>query len=264
MEFKMPEASDAPKVSEVENKEISKEARPEFDELMKDDDLPEDLAFFEEAENEYRVESLKEGEFDFRSFDEGERKDVDRNPWGFPEMREESMWEALRHTNPKYKEADGYKINCQRCVSAYEARRRGYDVTAKPYDRFNFSDRLPTDNLEEGWPSVYKDPHLISCRGRDADETKKAVEELMESYGDGARAIVAVNWKYGGGHVFIAERVGGQTFFIDPQANSFGCGRYFKLAENEVQVLRVDNREFTNRIKDCCEGGEKNGYGKSM
>lgn len=52
MELRMNEASDAPRVSEVRNKEISEEARLEFDELMEDDDLPEDLAFFEEAEIE--------------------------------------------------------------------------------------------------------------------------------------------------------------------------------------------------------------------
>lgn len=49
MEFKMREASDAPKVSEVENKEISEDVRQKFDELMEDDDLPEDLAFFDET-----------------------------------------------------------------------------------------------------------------------------------------------------------------------------------------------------------------------
>lgn len=38
----------------------------------------------------------------------------------------------LKNTNPNWQEDSPWDVNCQRCVSAYEARRRGYDVTAAP------------------------------------------------------------------------------------------------------------------------------------
>lgn len=47
MEFKMNEMSDAPKISETENNEISEEAKRNFEKLMGDDDLPENPAFFD-------------------------------------------------------------------------------------------------------------------------------------------------------------------------------------------------------------------------
>jgi SPP1 gp7 family putative phage head morphogenesis protein len=40
--------------------------------------------------------------------------------------------DALKGTNPNYALGWKYQNNCQRCVPAYELRRRGYDVTAKP------------------------------------------------------------------------------------------------------------------------------------
>lgn len=44
-----------------------------------------------------------------------------------------SMAQASVGTNPHYNPSfDAYSSNCQRCVLTYEARRRGYDVTALP------------------------------------------------------------------------------------------------------------------------------------
>jgi hypothetical protein len=79
----------------------------------------------------------------------------------------------------------------------------------------------------------------------------------MMSYGDGARAIVRVQWqdKYGGGgHVFIAEQVNGSTMFIDPQIGSIDCSSHFSMAKkNQTYLMRVDNREFTELLFKCCK-----------
>jgi len=39
---------------------------------------------------------------------------------------------AVKGANPKFQRGTPYSANCQRCVQAYEFRRRGYDVVAKP------------------------------------------------------------------------------------------------------------------------------------
>ncbi len=52
--------------------------------------------------------------------------------------------------------------NCQRCVAAYEARRRGFDVSAKPRI-FSEDDSLPFLNGKNGWPAVYQNYKLENC-----------------------------------------------------------------------------------------------------
>ena len=42
---------------------------------------------------------------------------------------------AARDANPNYAKGEEYRTNCQRCIWAYEMRRRGYDVEAKPRTR---------------------------------------------------------------------------------------------------------------------------------
>ena len=66
----------------------------------------------------------------------------------------------LTATNPRYSEGLEWQINCQRCVGAYEMRRRGYDVTAKPRPMLNGvpdpTDELPNRNAQGGWPKMFE------------------------------------------------------------------------------------------------------------
>lgn len=167
---------------------------------------------------------------------------------------EHTAAQDLAATNPHYKPYDPKRsVNCQRCVSAYEARRRGYDVTAKP--RGGEDDRLPYMTDQNGWPRVYEDADLVPCFSNTGANTRGKVEKLMEQWGDGARAIVRVQWKGGNsGHVFIAERENGLTRFVDPQVNDGDCSRYFAEAKkNKTYCMRVDDRKFTDLINQCCK-----------
>jgi SPP1 gp7 family putative phage head morphogenesis protein len=180
------------------------------------------------------------------------------NKYGFNYIKGKHTREAdLAATNPKYKTGREYQVNCQRCVSAYEARRRGYDVEAKPAI-LNGVDRMPyMFDKKEGWTSVYDGIKPINCASSRTAGVKTKVEQVMAGFGDGARAIVRVQWqqKYGGGgHVFIAEQVDGSTIFIDPQPNKTDVGYYFSMAKTkETYVLRIDDLEFTDNILKCCE-----------
>ncbi len=162
--------------------------------------------------------------------------------------------EDLKAVNPNYVTgAPEWTRNCQRCVSAYEARRRGYDVTAKPRI-LDGTDRLPVMNDPQGWPTVYQNYELIQCSSNSGAGTGRKVEKKMQEWGDGARAIVRVRWKHGGGHVFIAEQLDGETRFIDPQTGRTDASSYFeRVKKNGTYVMRIDNLEFTDRIKECCK-----------
>ncbi len=161
-----------------------------------------------------------------------------------------SMMDDLKATNPNWREDSPWDVNCQRCVSAYEARRRGYDVTAAPL--LDQNDTLQIMRHPNGWPSVYQGAELIDCTSASGTGSATLVEDKMAEWGDGARAIVRVRWKMGGGHVFIAERVNGKTVFLDPQRGTENVDYYFESAKgNGTFCVRIDNLPFTARIHDC-------------
>lgn len=167
---------------------------------------------------------------------------------------EHTAAQDLAATNPRYKPLDPkWSVNCQRCVSAYEARRRGYDVTAKPGGIAD--DSLPRMFDPSGWPHVYRDFDLVDCAADSRNGVRARVDSLMGEWGDGSRAIVYVEWENQNfGHVFIAERVNGTTRYVDPQTNSTDVSGYFDLISKDwAYCMRIDDREFTELIGECCK-----------
>lgn len=162
--------------------------------------------------------------------------------------------EAAIGANPHYRDGEEYRINCQRCIYAWEMRRRGYNVEALPNNREN-NDRLPNMYAHGGWPEVMgasvQDLIRPAPSGRNC--AKKMAEQMAE-FGDGARAIVRVKWKHGrSGHVFCAEQVNGQTKYYDPQTGKpVDISHYLgKAKPSETRMLRIDNREPTELITKC-------------
>lgn len=150
----------------------------------------------------------------------------------------------LKECNPNYNLARQWKINCQRCVPAFEMRRRGYDVTTLPRDK-------GFDTLAYNPFQVWKNPEVISTSGSGMRE----IENQMSQWGDGARAEIVVMWKgVPSGHAFFAERVNGKTRFYDPQNGSADVSKYFERVEpGSVRFCRIDNLEPSEKINDCCK-----------
>lgn len=148
----------------------------------------------------------------------------------------------LRECNPNYKLGKEWRINCQRCVPAFEMRRRGLDVTAK--SRTKGFDTLAYNPFQ-----VWKNPEVIKARGNGLDD----IEKNMVKWGDGARAQVVLMWNNApSGHTFFAERVNGKTRFYDPQNGSMDVTKYFERARpGTVSFCRVDNLEPSDKIKEC-------------
>lgn len=165
------------------------------------------------------------------------------------------MEHDIKATNPGFATKNmAYTENCQRCVSAYELRRRGYDVIAKPRlaEREDF---LLYMESQWGWPAVYENYKLEYCGSRYGYLAKQNVINRMKGYGDGSRAIVRINWLLRDkGHVFMAENHESEIYFIDPQTGGIDVSWYFDYAEPfSVVLMRTDNLEFTDLIGFCCE-----------
>ena len=149
----------------------------------------------------------------------------------------ESMEEALKATNPH-----GYIGNCQRCVPAYELRRRGYDVIAvdAPLD--------DTLGLSE-FMKIFVDAKWIKCHG----DGKQEILDFLKSCEDGARVEISIMTTKGS-HLFCAEKGNGKIMFIDPQTGESDVDKYFnKIFIENTKFCRIDKLDFSNLIKICIE-----------
>lgn len=172
-----------------------------------------------------------------------------------------SMADATLNSNPYY---DGtykeFSQNCQRAVIAYEARRRGYDVTAQPtYE----GDKLPNTayvNPNTGvrnsfWMGAFQGAKPERVGKTTAQATQNALESKMREYGEGSRAIMQVQWKQGGGHVLNVEYKNGKVHYNDAQIGAkYKPSELFReIKTGATQITRTDNLKFSDRAKKSVE-----------
>lgn len=154
-----------------------------------------------------------------------------------------AIQDAVKGSNPNYSRGSAYGVNCQRCVQAYEFRRRGYDVVAKP---------KPSTNNIISWgsecfiqPGVYQ----YSYQAYALNQTEAAVKKALANAPDGSRFSIYIKWKrtYGGSaHVFIAEKTGGVVHYLDPQTGNMDASDYFtRGSKGCFGYFRLDDKALT-------------------
>lgn len=152
----------------------------------------------------------------------------------------------LSGVNPHYSSGDErFKSNCTNCVSAYEMRKRGYNVTAKPSTGNHYLSKHPE--------SAWIDPDVKHTVGRGLAD----ILEAAKSWPDGARAEVAVTWEYrNSGHVFVAEKENGEIQFYDVQSGKKTSEETFNMVQDgKTKFWRIDNLEPAGRGITACEAG---------
>lgn len=160
-----------------------------------------------------------------------------------PQGKPMSMSFAATGANPHYDRSGTYSEfndNCQRCVVANEARRRGYDVTAQPTYK---GDTMPQP---EKWNKAFENPNPIQMKSR------TQVETTMISYGNGARAVMTFNWNNGySGHAISVEFNQGKITYLDPQAGSkyIPTELYNSIEKGTITLTRVNNLKFSDDVK---------------
>lgn len=153
----------------------------------------------------------------------------------------EGMFEKLR----------GASNNCGLCTTAYELRRRGYDVRANYSDNgrsitglSNFFKNVTILNDSE----TVKDTHSFR-------EWTRKVTDLLSSQGEGARGNFCGQYVFGGGHSIIYEVVNGDVVFRDGQSgknykDAYDALRYFSPGKSNF--FRMDNLEINpDTIRDA-------------
>lgn len=130
--------------------------------------------------------------------------------------------------------------NCQRCVVAYELRRRGFDVTAAMRLARN-------DKVADNWDKLFLDYDFVDI-GKNISKNNpvdavRALENELISYGEGSRSVIDVAWQNGGLHVFIAEVRGGKVVYVDPQTGIMEPDWKERFKPKSLRCARVDNRQ---------------------
>lgn len=145
---------------------------------------------------------------------------------------------------------NGSSTNCMLCTTAYEFRKRGFDVRAgleKTNTGYMPDDLFP--KLFKNYTGTTKISH-DTLDVLSATEKRKSllsnIEKYAESQGPGSRGNVMVWWKMGGGHSMIWENIDGKVVFKDGQTNKvyedFGKQilRHADLSK-PADILRTDN-----------------------
>jgi hypothetical protein len=161
--------------------------------------------------------------------------------WKTIDVKEDN---ALQNTNPKFGTDIGYSKNCPNCACAYEMRRRGYDVTARPYVKGG--SHYLNDKPWEAWEGLDKSKDVKKI----TDES--SLFEFAQGKGNGARFGIAIEYADRSGHVIVGEVVDNILELYDPQTGKKFNGIDFNDI-NSVQLWQTNELKLSDRGITACE-----------
>lgn len=189
--------------------------------------------------------------------------DVDSKTGFHLKNKEMTPEEDMKHINPQFKNFDtNTKNNCMLCTTAYELRRRGYDVqagtTTKGYQNKEVIEWFPKAKLESAYSVNRTDKKQLSKEatkvgfGIGGKEKYRKLSEALLKHGDGARGNLMVSWNYtGGGHSVVWENQNGRVILRDCQSGKkyTSEGQISKLLSKtfDATYVRTDNVDFDKK-----------------
>lgn len=156
----------------------------------------------------------------------------------------DSITKNAKAVNPKFGQGNGYDTNCQRCVPAYELRRRGHNVEAMPNHEekgSGTSKRL----FFVGW-ECFIDADVKGALNYQPAVHKDRMLEDLKNLQDGARVAIIWTWRRTKiSHAITCEKISGQLIFIDPQNGKTGPD-VLKNGDKRIgySYFRMDNLQL--------------------
>lgn len=171
-------------------------------------------------------------------------RDYDSKLRFFKKAREYTPDEDLKAINEgMFQMTKGGSNNCGLCTTAYELRRRGYDVRA------NYAEQgRSVKTLSEFFKNAdIQDDAALANRTK--SEWMAAIERRLLRQGDGARGNFGGQYAMGGGHSIIYEVSKGKVIFRDGQT-----GKTYESVREAIgnfvpgksNYFRMDNLEINN------------------
>lgn len=133
-------------------------------------------------------------------------------------------------------DAQAYDMNCMNCTTAYELRRRGYDVEAGPWRESNTHYAA----LEDWYKNV---------KIKNVKNTNNLVKAIQSDNPPGSRGNLMVQWSGGGGHSMVYEVDSkGKVHILDPQSNSVIDEDKLPDLISSAQYARTDNLKLKKGV----------------
>lgn len=170
-------------------------------------------------------------------------------------QKELSIEEDAKRINPGFNRDEYTTRNCMLCTTAYEMRRRGYEVMAKAVEQ-GFYDK----DIKKWYPKAVT--KKIDNKTADTGEPSTAAQyenfkKAMSSQPEGARGYLNFQWKSGwGGHSVAYEIKDGKPVIIDSQVAEVytkeSAIKNYLSDTRAITYTRVDNVAFDKkRIKEA-------------
>lgn len=186
--------------------------------------------------------------------DNNAKIDIVESALGISKSAPMSIENAVKGANPNYNVDRKYRVNCQRCVQAYELRRRGYNVEALPKPKGR-------SYISWGNECFIDSKTVLSGRADSFFEMRRYKQDIFDKLAnspDGSRHVIYAQWKRGGAHVFVAEKENGVIKFVDPQSGKMDCSSHFdKAVDGKYGIFRLDDKDLTdnsNILKKTVKG----------
>jgi hypothetical protein len=157
------------------------------------------------------------------------------------------------NVNPNLKKHEGYQNNCQTCVVVFEARLRGWDIEAMPFEYGSNSDKLSL-NTNRAWltPEGKHPKYIYDTNANTVDSVYDFIDKTIKP---GERYTLEGQWKgpFGGGHIIsVFKEPSGKLVAYDPQIDKIYNEKSFKknilnnmqkgsTPNTNIKLLRIDN-----------------------
>lgn len=195
-------------------------------------------------ESEDRFEFKRTGKLTEHAKKDLSTRDYDSKLRFFKKARNYSPEEDLKAVNESmFRISKGGSNNCGLCTTAYELRRRGYDVRA------NFAEQgRSVKTLSDFFKNAeIQDDSALANRTK--SEWMSAIERRLLRQGDGARGNFGGQYAMGGGHSIIYEVANGKVIFRDGQTGQTYRNTYDAIGRfvpGKSNYFRMDNLEINN------------------
>lgn len=157
--------------------------------------------------------------------------------------------EMLRDTNPKYKQAKGYRDNCQSCVVSFESNVRGCETLPKPYNINRKGQVTIGDNLAAAF--MTKDGKSVAMTKIWEHEGALSLKDFLSNIPEDGRYAIGVNYVVNEnqfGHAIMALKKGEQIILFDVQSgdlykwpNGVYCGEFLRVDDKSLNPAIVSD-----------------------
>lgn len=176
-----------------------------------------------------------------------EKAEIDKAT-GLPKKSKECSAEIdVKMVNPGFKNFNtNTKNNCVLCSTAFELRRRGFDVVAAKasigYTSDEYGRWFKGAKTESHQPFTYASSLARPSRKRGKELFEWANPKLL-SQGDGARGYLSVQWGPAAGHSMAYEVRNGNVLVFDAQSGRTKSLKSITNASVNIGFTRLDNLE---------------------